>query len=53
MGGIGITSNFTLALSPFYHFDKVSFYYSPISSEEADGETIWARSFVWLERPNS
>lgn len=53
MDGIGETSNFTLVLSPIYHFDKIFFYYSPISSKEANGETIWARSLVWLEHPYS
>lgn len=46
MGGVGETSSYTLALGLFHHLNKVFFYYSPISSVEADGETIWARSLV-------
>ena len=46
MGGIGVASDFSLALGPFYHFDKVFFDIPPVRSIEADGEAIWARGLV-------
>lgn len=40
MGGIGKASNLDFALNPFYQFDKIFFYSSPVRSKEANWETI-------------